>query len=93
MGFVPHVGHARLRWVDGCTSSRIALSSVIAFPSRPICAPLTTKCSFGANATYSLVHVLDTAAINLEFCQHLQSLLPVESPLVASPGAGGALGL
>ena len=25
---------------------------------------------------YSLVHVLDTAAISLEYCQHTQSLLP-----------------
>lgn len=34
--------------------------------SGPICVRLTTKCFFGANATYSLVHVLDTAAINLD---------------------------
>ena len=66
-GMLGFVGRCLLaRWVDGCTSNRLASSSVIAFISGPICVFLTTKCFFGADAFYSLVHVLDTAAINLD---------------------------
>ena len=84
LGFVGR--YLPVRWVDGCISNRLASSSVVAFICRPICALLTTNCFFGADATYTLMHVLDTAAINLGFCQHTQSLLPVESLLVALRG-------